>query len=359
MRVGFIIRGDLERLSGGFLYDRKIVEYLRSHGDEVQVLSLPWETLWGRTALRDLPTLFRRLAALSADIVVQDELAHPFLFLLNPKLKEKWKIPVVGIIHHLKCCEKNSAWRKCFHRFAERRYLHTLDGFIFNSRTTEKTVAALSGRASPGVIAYPGGDRLAGGVKAEFLSRRSRADKVRIVFVGNVIPRKELHTLISGLSLAGGSGWELVIAGNFQVDPSYLRRVKHQVETAGLQGRVGFTGQVSDAELADLLSRSHLLAVPSSYEGFGIVYLEAMSFGLPVIAAAEGGAGEIVTHGRNGFLVKPGNSRALADHLRELLGDRNRLLAMALAALERFHTFPPWEEGCGKVYRFLHQCRGN
>ena len=64
-----------------------------------------------------------------------------------------------------------------------------------------------------------------------------------------------------------------------------------------------------------LLPQHHLLAVPSSYEGFGIVYLEGMHFGLPAIAGTDGAAKEIITHGQNGFLVRPGNPQALAHHI--------------------------------------------
>lgn len=355
MRVAFLIRGDLDGVSGGFLYDRKIVEYLRAQGHEVQVLSFPWRIFFGGLGLKGISSLFHRLAVLSADIVLQDELAHAFLFFLNPRLKERLHIPLLAIVHHLKCCEEISPWRKSFHRFVERRYLKNLDGFICNSLATSRAVAHLAGSGKPEVVAYPGGDRLPGEGNGEALSLRSRADKVRIIFVGNIIPRKKIHTLLSSLSLMGGGDWELVVAGNCRADPAYARKVRRQVLTAGLQDQVEFVGRVTDGQLTDLLSRSHLLAVPSSYEGFGIVYLEAMSFGLPVIASSEGGAREMVTHGSNGFLVKPGDTRAIADHLRELIGNRDRLLTMGLAARERFHTFPTWEESCENVYRFLHR----
>ena len=69
-------------------------------------------------------------------------------------------------------------------------------------------------------------------------------------------------------------------------------------------GAVQFLGRVSDAELVHQYRTHNLLAVPS-YEGFGIVYLEAMRFGLPVIASTLGAAREIVTNGENGFFVRP------------------------------------------------------
>jgi len=113
-------------------------------------------------------------------------------------------------------------------------------------------------------------------------------------------------------------------------------------------------GTLESEELAALLARSHLLAVPSSYEGFGIVYLEGMSFGLPAIASTAGGAKEIINPGRDGFLVAPGDIGALAGHLERLMLDRGLLLEMSLAALANFHRHPTWEESLSSIYHFLH-----
>ena len=101
------------------------------------------------------------------------------------------------------------------------------------------------------------------------------------------------------------------------------------------------------------MRQSHLLAVPSSYEGFGIVYLEAMHFGLPVIAGVAGGATEIVNHGVNGLLVPPGDATALARYLASLLPDRDLLVRLSLAALTHSASHPTWEDSAGRVREFL------
>jgi glycosyltransferase involved in cell wall biosynthesis len=93
--------------------------------------------------------------------------------------------------------------------------------------------------------------------------------------------------------------------------------------------------------------------VPSSYEGFGIAYLEGMAFGLPAIATTAGAAGEIVTHGKDGYLISPGDSHALAEHLLQLAMDRQLLLAMSLAARERFLAHPTWEQSGETIREFL------
>jgi glycosyltransferase involved in cell wall biosynthesis len=95
--------------------------------------------------------------------------------------------------------------------------------------------------------------------------------------------------------------------------------------------------------------------VPSSYEGFGIVYIEAMGFGLPVIGSTAGAAKEIITHGIDGCLVAPGDSRTLSAHISSFIENREQLCTMALAALDRFSQHPSWSDTGRAIHQFLHQ----
>jgi glycosyltransferase involved in cell wall biosynthesis len=116
---------------------------------------------------------------------------------------------------------------------------------------------------------------------------------------------------------------------------------------------VALLGPLSDELLAERLAASHVLAVPSSYEGFGIVYLEGMGFGLPAIASTAGGAGEIIANGQTGFLVEPGDTAALAQHVQGLGRDRARLSEMSVAAWRRYGELPTWSAGMDRVGEFL------
>ena len=106
-------------------------------------------------------------------------------------------------------------------------------------------------------------------------------------------------------------------------------------------------------QYSPMTSSHHLLAVPSTYEGYGIVYLEGMGFGLPAVATTAGAAGEIITHGVDGFLVPPGDAPALAQCLRCLAGDRPLLTALSLAARRRYLAQPTWEQTAGQIRDFL------
>ncbi len=261
---------------------------------------------------------------------------------------------MVAIVHHLRCSEARPAWQNRFYRLVERGYLASVQGFIFNSRATQKTVEDLVGQGSPSVLAYPGADRFASPPTPAAVAARAREPgPLRLLFLGNVIPRKGLHTLIAALALLPREAWQLTIVGSLDLDPPYVQEIRRRIADAGLDGQITFTGTLHREELAALLARSHVLAVPSSYEGFGIVYLEGMAFGLPALATTAGGAVEIITSGRDGFLISPGDHGALARHLGTLMHDRDLLLAMSLAAQQRFAAHPTWEDAGAAVHRFL------
>lgn len=102
-------------------------------------------------------------------------------------------------------------------------------------------------------------------------------------------------------------------------------------QSEGVADRVEFAGRVSNERLLELYQTATLFALPSSKEGFGIVYLEAWSHLLPVICSIHGAASEVVTDGIDGFAVEPMDTELLAAHMRQLFEDRKLALHMANA----------------------------
>lgn len=359
MRVGLIIYGSLETLTGGFLYDRLLVDYLKSQGDEVELISLPWRT-YGRHLTDNLSlSLLRRLQRSRFDVLIQDELNHPSLFLINRWLKKRVSYPFIPIVHYVHSSASHSAWLRRLYKNVERQYFMNVHGAIFNCRTTCAAVEELMGFKLPGVVAYPACDHLPSTFSVEKIAERTRAcGPLRIMFVANVIPRKGLDTLIDALVQLPESNWQLTVAGSLTMDTAYSNAIRRRIAQANISGRVNLLGAVPNDELPTHLARSHVLAVPSNYEPLGIVYLEAMRFGLPVIASAAGGAREIIDHGQEGFLIPPGDSYALAQCLQEMDQDRERLLQMSLAAYERISIHPTWRQSFQSIREFLQTLIG-
>lgn len=356
MRVGLLIYGSLETRSGGYLYDRYLVRYLRSQGDQVEVISLPWRNYAAHLGDNLSLQLARRLRGLEIDILVQDELNHPSLAWLNGWLKPQLRYPIISLVHHLRSDELRAGWQNWLYRQVERRYLASVDGFIFNSHTTRRAVAAVLGGSlqPPAVVATPGGDRFSPQLGSDWIEYRSyRADYVRFMFLGSLTVRKGLHTLLAALARLPSAGWQLRVIGSSQAEPGYARDMQALAQQLGLSERVHFLGEINDQELPKLMAESHALVVPSSYEGFGIVYLEAMGFGVPVVGGQQGGAAEIIAHGENGYLVPSEEPQLLAEFLANWLQDRSKLAEMGIAARRRYEQFPGWQDSMARIRAFL------
>lgn len=374
MRIALLIYGSLETTSGGYLYDRKLVEALERCGDRVRLISLPWRNYARHLGDNFSSRLAKGLAALPVDLLLQDELNHPSLFQINRRLRTRAEYPIFSIVHHLRCSEQHPGWWRLLYRLVERSYLGSVQGFIFNSRTTRQATAALLGAGitpaepealtgvihapdgeagQPYVIGLPAGDRFASlPDEAEIVQRAHELGPLRVLFLGNVIPRKGLHNLIAAMQQLPSGLCQLTVAGSLEAAPAYARRVRQQATRAGLQDRVAFLGSQPEEALAELLRRQHVLAVPSSYEGYGIVYLEGMGFGLPAIGTTGGAAVEIITHAQDGWLTPPEDPAALAQALQQL-SDRSVLQACSLRARERYRQQPTWDQSGLGIRNFL------
>ena len=345
MKLGFLIYGSLDTLSGGYLYDRKLVEYLRTMGDTVEIISLPWRNY----AAHLTDNLHFRLPP-DLDLLIQDELNHPSLLSAN---RRPHPYPVVSLVHHLRSSEQRPAWQNWFYRLIEKRYLQSVDGFIFNSKVTRDVVNGLMEDGKPYIVAYPPSDRFGQGIsESEIETRAKEPGPLRILFLGNVIRRKGLHTLLEAVRLET-LDFRLDVVGSLHSEPEYAREMRKMSQVPSLKSQVLFHGPLDNEDLSAKLKSAHVLAVPSSYEGFGIVYLEGMAFGLPAIGTTSGGASEIIRDGETGYLVPPDGAARLAERLSRLARDRDLLARLSVNALERYRQQPTWEETAEQIRDFL------
>jgi len=344
MKLGLVIYGSLDTLSGGYLYDRKLVEYLRGQGDTVEIISLPWRNYAAHLS----DNLHVRLPR-SFDVLIQDELSHPSLISANARPRN---YPVVCLVHHLRCSELRPKWQNDFYRMIEKRYLNSVDGFIFNSQTTKSVVNGLLGSSKADVVAYPPTDRFGEAISESEIIERAKSDDFRILFLGNVMERKGLRTLLEAVKRQR-SNVRLDVVGSLNTEPGYAGKIQEYIAANALSSSVFLHGPLDKEPLIEKLRSAHVLAVPSSYEGFGIVYLEGMGFGLPAIGTSLGAAGEVITDGVDGFIVEAGNADLLAGRLEVLKEKREILVRMSLAARERYLRQPRWSQSAGEIRKFL------
>ncbi|MBI5943568.1 MAG: glycosyltransferase family 4 protein [Chloroflexi bacterium] len=344
MKIGFVIYGSLDTLSGGYLYDRMLVEYLRAQGDTVEIIPLPW-----RNYAAHLMDNFSFKLSTGFDILIQDELNHPSLISANAG---EHSCPVISLVHHLRCSELRPQWQNDFYRVIEKKYLQSVDGFIFNSQTTKGVVDGLIDHGKPSIVAYPPTDRFGDAISEDEIKSRALQNPLRILFLGNVIERKGLHTLLEAVK-GQRAKVNVDVAGSLAAEPNYARQMQEYVTVHGLSSIVTFHDSLNNEPLVEKLRSAHILIVPSSYEGFGIVYLEGMAFGLPAIGTTAGAAGEIIEHGKTGYLIAPNNSDALATYISQLASDRNLLAELSINARNRYLSQPKWNQTANQIHTFL------
>ena len=176
-----------------------------------------------------------------------------------------------------------------------------------------------------GTVPPPRLPRQAGGVK-------------HLLFVGRLERRKGIHVLLESLPhvLARHPGWICTLVGNDTVParPGVTFKAEFLARHAGAPWlpRVIFAGQVSDADLQRHYAQADLFVAPSLFESFGLIYLEAMQHGVPVVGTDVGGVPDVVADGVHGRLVPPDDPAALTAVLDALMGDDEARARLAAGA---------------------------
>jgi glycogen synthase len=181
-------------------------------------------------------------------------------------------------------------------------------------------------------------------------------DEPLILAVGRVVYEKGLHLLVEALPrvLAAAPTARLVLAGT----GSYAELIQARAHELGLGDRVLLRGFVSNEERDRLYRSADVVAIPSIYEPFGIVALEAMAAGCPLVASATGGLAEVVAHGETGLLVPSGDVPALADALVASLARPDEAQKRAARGLRQVADEYCWEHVAATtagIYARVHQ----
>jgi glycosyltransferase involved in cell wall biosynthesis len=145
----------------------------------------------------------------------------------------------------------------------------------------------------------------------------------------------------------------LLIVGR-EMEPGYAETLKVLAAELGVNEKVVFTGHRGD--VPTLMAAADIYAMPSQYEPFGLVYLEAMAMELPVIALNSGGTPEVVENGSDGLLSDPGDAQSLADNLLTCIEEPQRRVEMGRHGRHRAETvftIGRMARGCEAIYRLL------
>lgn len=354
LHIGLIIYGSLETMTGGYIYDRKVLEYLQSSGHRTSIFSFQRSPYLLNILDNFSGSMLEKVCSAGLDLLLQDELNHPSLFIWNRRLRRRTSLPVLTIVHALRSKSDRGALDRALAGYMERRYLSTVDGYVCVSEHTRSQVRDLFPHDLPDLVAYPAGDRFPEtGVS---IPEYGLNEPLKLLFIGNLTPNKQLHLLLRALTLLPSDSCELTVVGGTDDYSGYARSLLDYVTDNNLTSSVHFFGRITDPErIADLYRENDLLVLPSQSEGFPLVVPEAAGFGVPAIVTSNSGMAEFIQSGVNGFLCDADDPRTLISPLQTLMNNREKLRRMSAAAAKRFRSHPTWEETGALIHRFIQQ----
>lgn len=334
-----VVPGDIDTMTGGYGYDRRIIHGLRSRGWHVVLHSLPGQY--------PLPTPAERAAAGAAlatipvdSVVLVDGLA--FGALPDEAAVERHRLYLLALVHHPLGLETGlSTARSHLLLASERRALESVRGVVVTSPRTAEAVASLGVPPSRIAVVEPGTDAAAesrgsGGVGAR-----------RLLTVASLTPRKGHDTLLDALEGMLDLDWHLTCVGSVERDSMHASRLANRAATAPLHGRVTLAGELAGEALEAAYAAADVFVLPTRYEGYGMSVAEAVAHALPVVSTATGGIPELV--GRAGVLVPPDDEVALRSALRALLTDAALFGQLRDEARAARAALPSWDAACERM----------
>jgi len=287
----------------------------------------------------------RALKTLDADIIHFTDAREAFAY--------HGKIPAVGTLHD-DYFARHRWWPWYYRRdyvdwiqrwayysivtLLERKAFRKLTALTANSNATAQTISKRYHIAIDKITTiYLGLDLTPQPVDEEL--ERERLENPKLLFVGGNMQRKGLPLVLRALKqlLPSFPNLRLQILGKNQ----NLGKMQHLAQKLEIQEHVDFLGWVPPDRVNDYFRRAAVFVMPSLMEGFGLVFLEAMAAGLPVIGGNVGGTRELIEDGVNGILVEPLDERALAKKIKIILkGEsvRHQFISAGSTTFQQFES---------------------
>jgi glycosyltransferase involved in cell wall biosynthesis len=347
LRVSLITLGDPDRLTGGYLYHRRMAASAPDHDAAVSFISLrdthfPFGVSDGRRRLR---------AASNADVIVVDSIG---VWMLAPWVRAGHEPPLVAMSHQVPGGIDHGGIRS---RLQAHLDLHVYRRARLVMVASETLAADLRGRglkpARVRVVA-PGRDPAPPTAPVPELRHGRR---IAVLCVGNWMPRKGILELLDAVARTPPDTVTLHLVGDELLDTSYGRAVRTRLGDASLADRVVRHGKVDATRVAALYRGADVFALPSTVEPYGTVIGEALAAGLPVVGWDAGNLPHLATHDREGLICRVGDVACLATALERLAADDELRARLAAGALHRGAQLPPWADTAAAFFGTLREAQ--
>lgn len=250
--------------------------------------------------------------------------AHDWLVAYAAKtLKDSFKTPIIATIHATEAGRNSGIHDEVQRYINDTEWMLTYESteVIVNSNYMKNELQRLFGLPYEKINVVPNGVNLNlyNGVEKDYNFRRQyAADNEKIIlYVGRLVYEKGIQNLIAAMPkvLNGYHDSKLIIAGK----GGMIDELRDEVRRLNIENKVYFTGYLNLNQVTKMYKCADVAVFPSTYEPFGVVALEGMLSGTPVVVSDVGGLNEIVQHRENGMKSYAGNPNSIADSILELL----------------------------------------
>ena len=388
--VHFLLPGSLTTATGGYHYDRRLIQGLRALGWGVVVRSLdPGFPFPGREALAEADDVLTSIA--SDELVIIDGLALGAM----PEVvaKHASRLRLIALLHHPLALETGlepDVARSL--EESERKALRWVRHVIVTSESTRAILERYAVNAACISVIKPGTDavpdampsadpwrsppplrspdpapwstctapmnciegRSTGQMEsgAGLLRAGSAGGARQLLCVATITPRKGHALLIEALAGLRHLPWQLVCVGSTERSPQTAQALRQQIRSAALSERVRLVGELASPALEECFAAAELFVLATHYEGYGMAVAEALAHGLPVIATRTGAIADLVVP-EAGRVVEPGDCNSLRAALSEVLTDGHVYAALVAGARAARDRLPRWPETCWEAAKIL------
>jgi glycosyltransferase involved in cell wall biosynthesis len=340
--------GNPGRLTGGYLYHRRMAEAAPRYDVRIAFVSFPERPF--PLSARDAPAVLRHARSLGAQALVLDSIAAAFL---GPWLvARRPELPLIAMLHQPPGGIDHGPLRTTVQAFLDRlAYRRARRVLVASDSLAEQLIA--EGVPRPRVrVVPPGRDVAVPGAPAGDLRHGRRA---AVLCVGNWVARKGLHSLLDAFARLPAEAATLHLVGDDRADSRYAARLRARLRQPDLAGRVVVHGPLPRETVAALYHAADVFVLPSVKEPYGTVYGEAMAAGLPVVGWRAGNLPYLLDDGREGLLCDPGDVEGLARALQRLVDDELLRRQLGEAARRRALALPTWEEAAALFFAAIRE----
>lgn len=359
MRKISFISGVLPPVTGGEFYNYQLYSYLRVQGLTINYVNLHRLRIIFKLNLIPIVgdiisnlLVFLIIVPQLGDFLIEDQYYSPYLVFTNFFHKFIRRGKNLLILHHFD--QYNSQEYTAYSRpifsyplkvIREISSVFFADLIVTNSQFNKHEVLSIRSMSEDAIKVLPPGldrDKLRTDVIEELEKIPVQEDSV-ILCVGHCIPRKGIIYLIEAFSRISRNNFKLCIVGKTDKDVKYYQDIQALVDKFKLSQNILLLSRVDQETLISLYKRAIFFVLPSLKEGFGIVLLEAMYYGLPIITTNVSAMPELVIHGENGLLVNPANSEDLAQAISTLIENPELCQKMSESGRKRIDENYYWE----------------